>query len=187
MSGNDQAEDRIAEKLQGLIVQASGLFSSRRDLLMRPRTMRDGAFKQRSIAKVVVEYRFQVIQIRSPFFVVFQNGNDCNKRRMLGRNRSTKHPAFAAKPWSRYSCYRCAWAFWRILGFVGAFAGDEAAVVLAGEAPLPGGAAPLALVPGADAGVAAGVGNDVSGVGSGGSGLDRTLAIISLRPLSDLS
>src|SRR6202171_5157831 len=87
-------------------------------------------------------------------------------------------------PGSRYSCYRCAWAFWRILGFVGAFAGAEAAVVLAGEAPLPVGAAPLALVPGADAGVAAGVGNDVSGVGSGGSGLGRTLAIILFRPFS---
>ena len=49
------------------------------------------------------------------------------------------------------------------------------------------GAVPLALVPGPEAGVAAGVGNEVSGVGSGGSGLDKTLAIISLSPASDLS
>ena len=64
-------------------------------------------------------------------------------------------------------------------------------MVLAGdpwvEVPLPVGAAPVVLVPGPEAGVTGGVGNDVSGVGSGGKGLDRTLAIISLRPASDLS
>ena len=79
------------------------------------------------------------------------------------------------------------------MGFVGpgVFAGDEAVVVLAGDpwvgAPLLAAGVPLALVPGTDAGVAAGVGNDVSGVGSGGNGLDSTLAISSLRPASDLS
>ena len=106
MIGNDEAQHRIAEEFQGLIVKASGFFSTGRDLLMRPRAMRYGAFEQCSIAKVVVEYCFQVIQVRSPVFVVLQNGNDCNKRRMLGRNRSTKHPALVQIQRSISLCYR---------------------------------------------------------------------------------
>ena len=45
---------------------------------------------------------------------------------------------------------------------------------------------PVVVAPTPEAGVAGGVGNEVSGVGSGGSGLDKTLAIISLSPVSDL-
>ena len=75
------------------------------------------------------------------------------------------------------------------MGFVGtgAFAGAEVAVVFAGdawvEAPLPA-AGPVAPVTGLAAGVGGGVGNDVSGVGTGGRGFERTPAIISVRPLS---
>ena len=63
------------------------------------------------------------------------------------------------------------------------FAAGVPVPVFAAEAvPLPG-------VPELLAGVAAGVedgGNEVSGVGSGGSGLDRMLATISFIPASDL-
>ena len=54
------------------------------------------------------------------------------------------------------------------------------------------GAVPVAELPdpgrellGPEPGVLAG-GSDVSGVGSGGSGLDKMLAIISFKPVSDL-
>ena len=98
MIGNHEAQHRIAEKLQGLIVKASGLFGPRRDLLMGPRAMRYGAFEQRPIAKVVVDDGFQVIQVRSLLFVLFQNGDDCNKRRMLGRKRSNGTSGVLADP-----------------------------------------------------------------------------------------
>src|SRR5689334_21744040 len=46
---------------------------SGRDLLVCPRTMRDGAFQQCTIFKVISEDRFEEIQIRNRFGI-FQNG-----------------------------------------------------------------------------------------------------------------
>src|SRR5689334_17109354 len=48
-------------------------FVARRNFLVRPRTMRDGAFQQSTIFEVICEDRFQEIQIRNRFGI-FQNG-----------------------------------------------------------------------------------------------------------------
>ncbi len=113
---------------------------------------------------------------------------------MLGRNRSTNIRRFCGK--GRGPRYRgaCALRIFGLFGEVGLGVVD-AAVFLAGVpgtvvvffagVPL-GTGVPVVAAPTPEAGVAGGVGNEVSGVGSGGSGLDKTLAIISLSPVSDL-
>jgi hypothetical protein len=65
-------------------VQPAGvLLVTGRNLLMGPRTVRDGAFKQSAIIEFVIENCFEEVQVRDRVCCVFQNKRDYNKRRKL--------------------------------------------------------------------------------------------------------
>jgi hypothetical protein len=55
---------------------------TRRNLLVRPRTVSDSAFEQSTILELVGENRFEEVQIRNRFGI-FQSAVDYNKRRKL--------------------------------------------------------------------------------------------------------
>lgn|ERR1700752_1031537 len=61
---------------------ASLTFITRRNFLVRPRTVSDGAFEQSTIFEIVGENRFEEVQVRNRFGI-FQNTVDYNKRRKL--------------------------------------------------------------------------------------------------------
>src|SRR4026209_1548662 len=61
---------------------ASLAFVTRRNLLVCPRTVSDGAFEQSTIFEIVGENRFEEVQIRNRFGI-FQSAVDYNKRRQL--------------------------------------------------------------------------------------------------------
>ena len=54
-------------------------FVTRRNLLMRPRAVSDGAFEQSTIFESISENRFEEVQVRNSFGI-FQNAPDYNKR-----------------------------------------------------------------------------------------------------------
>ena len=71
--GHDEAEDRIAEKLERFVVQFARFeLLTGRDFLMRPRPVCDGPFEQRTIFESVSENRFEEVQIGNRFGI-FQN------------------------------------------------------------------------------------------------------------------
>ena len=57
-------------------------FVTGRNLLVRPRTVSDGAFEQSTISEVVGKNRFEEVQIGNRFGI-FQSAVDYNKRRKL--------------------------------------------------------------------------------------------------------
>src|SRR6185503_5618919 len=73
VSGDDQTQNGIAEKLKRLVVELTRLvLGSGRDLFVRPRAMRDCSFQQGTILKLVTENGFQAVEIRKINSLRFQ-------------------------------------------------------------------------------------------------------------------
>ena len=78
-----EAEHGIAEELERFVVQFARLeLVTGSDPLVGPRTMGDRPFEQRSIFEVVIQNRFEEVEVRDRFGV-FQSVQDYNKRRKL--------------------------------------------------------------------------------------------------------
>jgi hypothetical protein len=61
---------------------ASLPFVARRNLFVRPGTVSDGSFKQRTIFEAVRENRLEEVQVRNRFWI-FQDALNYSKRRKL--------------------------------------------------------------------------------------------------------
>ena len=160
------------------------------NLLVGPRTMCDCSFEQSPIFKLVIQNRFEQIEVRNRFGV-FQSSTDYNKRRKLVSGKATSF----RRRWKEKVNYD----YWR--GFLGAgFALVAAGVAVGVAAGFVGAAAPLPVpfaveVPVVvDAAgfavvvvVAGATGNGVKGVGSGCNGFARMPATSAFIPASPSS
>ena len=159
------------------------------NLLVGPRTMSDCSFEQSPIFKLVIQNRFEEIEVRNRFGV-FQSSTNYNKRRKLVSGKATSF----RRRWKEKVNYDYR------RGFLGAgFALVAAGVAVGVAAGFVGAAVPLPVpfpveVPVVGAApevpvvvvVAGAAGNEVSGVGSGGNGFARMPATSAFIPASPL-
>ena len=145
------------------------------NLLVGPRTMSDCSFEQSPIFKLVIQNRFEEIEVRNRFGV-FQSSTNYNKRRKLVSGKATSF----RRRWKEkvnYDYRRGLGAGFALVAAgvaVGVAAGFVGAAVplpvpFPVEVPVVGAApeVPVVVV------VAGAAGNEVSGVGSGGNGFAR--------------
>ena len=85
MVGYDQPQHGLAYELQGCVMKAAGLFlGARRNPLMGPGAVRDGAFQQTTVLELVAEDFFKLLQVRVSGSVLFHNAEDCSMRKPRG-------------------------------------------------------------------------------------------------------